>query len=281
MWRPKGRIAPPLRLVLREHDLRVRRRLSARVDEGSGRQLLALVEGDPDLAHRDEPRRHVEQKGLVSRGARHADADGVGGEPSMAAPEGRDEGRVTGHVHEVHRDHSGRHRHLRVGADAPEMVDVAKGRHHRSELARPLDEPLHHLRADALAEAEAAVELHHRAAVPDEGETGVRAHRAVHDVVDVMRDEPDAVAVVAAEVRVHEVIGNLSGFGGLAARPFEQGADHAPHRDVLELVHGGAHSSRLRTAPAHAGRTGGRERIGRPSPMIRPRSIVNVSGSAA
>ena len=108
------------------------------------------------------------------------------------------------------------------------MVGVAKRRHHRAELARPFDEPLHHLRADALAEAEPAVELHHRAAVPDQGEAGVRAHRPVPDVPDVVRDEPDAVAVVAAEVRIHEMVGDLGGFGRLAARPFEQGADHPP-----------------------------------------------------
>ena len=56
-----------------------------------------------------------------------------------------------------------RHRHLGVGADAAEVVDVAQRRHHRSELARPPDQPFHHLRPYPLAEPHAAVEHHHRA----------------------------------------------------------------------------------------------------------------------
>ena len=81
---------------------------------------------------------------------------------------------MAGDVHEVHRDEPRRHRHLGVGADATEVVDVAQRRHHRSELARPLEQPLHHLRAHPLPESESSVELHHRAAVADQGESGIR-----------------------------------------------------------------------------------------------------------
>ena len=54
------------------------------------------------------------------------------------------------HVHEVHRNEPRRDRHLRVGTDAPEVVYVAKRGHHRTEIARPLDEAFHHLRPDPL-----------------------------------------------------------------------------------------------------------------------------------
>ena len=179
----------------------------------------------------------------MPRGTRHPDADGVGGKPAVAPAVGSDERRVAGHVHEVHRDEPRRYRHLRVGADAPEVMDIAKRRHHRPELAGALDEALHHLRADPLAESETSVELHHRAPVPDQGQPGVRVHRPVGDVLNVMRNEPDAVAVVAAQIRVDEVVGDLGGLGGLAPGPLEEGPDHAPQLDIREAVHGGAHSS--------------------------------------
>ena len=108
------------------------------------------------------------------RGAGHPDADGVGAEPGLAAAIGGDERRVAGDVHEVDGDEPRRHRHLGVGADAAEVVNIAQRCHDRSELARPLDQPFHHLHADPLAVSQAAVEQHHRAAVPHHGETGIR-----------------------------------------------------------------------------------------------------------
>ena len=233
---------PAQRLVVREHDLRVRRRLALRVHQGPRRNLLALVESDPDLSQCDDAGRHVEEERLVPRGAGYSDADGVGAEPGLAAAVGGDERGVAGHVHEVDRDEPRRHRHLGVGADAAQVVDVAQRRRHRAELARPLDQPLHHLHADPLAVSETPVEQHHRAAVPHHGKTGIRTHGLVRDVVDVVRDHSDAVAVVAPEVGIHQVVGNLGGLGGLAAGPFEQGADHAAQLDIGEVVHGGGHS---------------------------------------
>ena len=101
----------------------------------------------------------------MPRGAGHPDADGVGAEPGVAAAVGGDQRRMAGHVHEMDRDEPRRHRHLGVGSDSAQVVHVAQRRHHRSEIARPLDELRHHFHADPLAESQATVEQHHRAAV--------------------------------------------------------------------------------------------------------------------
>ena len=139
----------------------------------------------------------------------------------------------------------GRHRHLGVGADAAEVMDVAQRGHHRSEFARAFDQPLHHLRPDPLPETESAVEQHHRATVAHHGKPGIRMHGLVRDVVDIVRNHPDAVAVVTPQVRIHQVVGDLGGFGRLAAGSFEEGADDASELAIREMVHGAEHLARI------------------------------------
>ena len=76
-------------------------------------------------------------------------------------------------------------------------------------LLRPLDAERHRLGADHLAVALAAVERQQRAAVGADLDVGIGHEAAFEHRVDVARRHADAVRVVAAQVGLDQVRGDL------------------------------------------------------------------------
>jgi hypothetical protein len=210
------------------HHVRIARGPAGGIDEDAFRRGPALVAGDAHLAHRDGARRHVEEQRRLPVGAGQGDADGIGGEARVAAPEGRDEPPVVGDVDEVQRDEAGGAGHLAVRPDAADVMGVRERHRHHAGLAAARDGGGHGLAGDRPAVAAAAVEHQRRAVVLHQLHARVRHDEARLEVPDIGGDHPDAVAVVAGQVRLHEVLGDEVGFGGGAAARFQDRAAHPP-----------------------------------------------------
>ena len=75
---------------------------------------------------------------------------------------------------------------------------------------RPLDAERHRLGADHLAVALAAVERQQRAAVGTNLYVGVEREAALEHGIDVARRHADAVRIVAAQVGLDQVLGDLA-----------------------------------------------------------------------
>ena len=214
------------RAVRRDHgEARVGRRVALVVDDRAGRERLALVVRDSRLALRDAARREVEQERRLA-GARDADAHRVRAEARVAPAPGGDD-RARDDVHEVQADEPRAHALLGPVADPAEVMRVPEGDDARAVLARALDAERHRLEADHLPVALAAVEPQHDAGV--EPDLGMLVHRepAFEHRIDVARDHPDAVRVVAGEVRRDQVLGDERRFSRFRTAPGDDRLDRA------------------------------------------------------
>ena len=111
---------------------------------------------------------------------------------------------------------------------------------------------LHRLLADHLAVALPAVEGEERAAVLAHGDVRVDGEAALEHRVDVARHHADAVRIVAAQVGLDQVGGDLRRFAVVRAGGGDDGADGGGERVGAEregFGHGGS-MGRVRNAEA-------------------------------
>jgi hypothetical protein len=97
-------------------------------------------------------------------------------------------------------------------ADPAEVVRMRQADDADAVRLRPLDAERHRLGADHLAVALAAVERQQRAAVGTNLYVGIGQQAAFEHGVDVARRHADAVRVVAAQVGLDQVRGDLRRF---------------------------------------------------------------------
>jgi hypothetical protein len=150
------------------------------------------------------------------RRMRDADAERVGREPRVGAAPRRDQ-RPRQHVDEVHGHETLPGALLGPAADAREVMRVGEPGHAYAGRARPLDRDRHRLLADDLAESSATVHADQRAMVGDDARRLPGPGDALAQVVDVARQEADAVRVVAEEVGLDESVGHRPRLLGRAA----------------------------------------------------------------
>ena len=205
-----------------------------------GRHALALLDRHARLAERDGRGRVVEHERM--RLVRHGDAERVGRHARVEAAVRRDQ-RPRTHVDEVDRREPRARALLAPLADAREVVRVGEPDDDAAVGPRPLDRHVHRGRAERLAEAAVAVEAEHRPAIDDHARRTPCAHVAGGEVVDVLRDEPDAVRVVPGEVRVDQPARDLPRLARVAAERLEQArapGDQGRSRDT-DVVRLGSH----------------------------------------
>ena len=117
-------------------------------------------------------------------------------------------GRARRDVDEVQRDHAGAGGNLAIGADAADMVRIAQPVHRDAMLLRGLDRPFDRLMRDHLAVAGPRVPDRDRAGVGDDLRRLVGLQRAGLEVAHIGDQHPDAVAVMAAQIGLDQMIGN-------------------------------------------------------------------------
>ena len=193
--------------------------LAVGVDQAVGRDGLPALERGEHLALGDARGGEVEddrRRGLD----RDADRDRVGREAPVDAAERRHD-RPRHHRHEMQRDQPLGGRHLRVVADAAEMSGVAKRDRGAAEFLRPRDAEAGGGGADHLAEPILSVEHGEGAAVEHRLDLAVRLDDAVPHPFDVAGHADDAVAVVAGERRLDQVMADRLCLLGRRADPLE------------------------------------------------------------
>ena len=108
----------------------------------------------------------------------------------------------------MQRDHAGARGNLAIGADAADVVRIAQPVHRDAMLLRRPDRPFDRLMRDHLAVAGPRVPDRDRAGVRDDLRRLVDLQRAGLEVAHIGDEHPDAVAVMAAQVRLDQMIGN-------------------------------------------------------------------------
>ena len=165
--------------------------------------------------------------GRLGLGPRYGDADGVGAEARIgAAPRRHGRARI-GDVDEMERDETRLGAHLAIGADPADMMRVAQRDDRDPGLARLGDADHHRLARGDLAPGALAVIDDQGAVLADDAALAVGEDRAAREMLQIVRDQPDAVAVVAAQIGLDQVVGNELRLVGLTAGSFED-AQHDP-----------------------------------------------------
>ena len=201
-----------------EERLGIAGRTAAVVDDRTLGQQLALVARDPDLAGGDRAGGHVVDQRLLAR-PRHAERDRIDREAPVRAAERRHLDAKARGVDEVQRDQTGGRGLLGPGADPAHVAAVAHADHRDAVCAGALDAELDRFLRDHLAEPLAAVDHHDRAGVRHDLNVPVRRPFAGAQQLDVGRDPDHAVAVVAHEVGLDQMIGHgLASAASLPAR---------------------------------------------------------------
>ena len=159
---------------------------------------------------------------------------------------------------------------LAPGADAAEMERPAHGHDADAMLLSPLDGEFHRLPADRLAVARLAVHHQHGARVREQVDLHVRPKLALLHRPDVARQHADAVAVMAGQVGINEIVGHI---GRLVPGAPGGGADGA--RDGAQVLmanrgHGGGSVSGMRFGSG--GATGFRRSTARLAAHSSPRT---------
>ena len=145
------------------------------------------------------------------------DADRIGQEPPLAAAERRHAGRAGGDVDEVQRHHAGARGDLAIRADAADMVRVAQAIHCNAVLPGRADRPFDRLARDHLAIAGMRIPHRDRAGIGDNLGRLVDLQRACLEVAHIGDQHADAMAVMATQIGLDQVLGHDRGFRGRAA----------------------------------------------------------------
>jgi hypothetical protein len=163
---------------------------------------LALVERDHQLAFGDGRRRDVEDRG-VRIGERHADRQRIGGEPPVAAAEGRDAHRARG-VEKMQRYLPRGGGDLGPVAEASQVTAIAKANHRDAGLRRFRDAEARRELADDLPEAAIAVDDRERVAVENDRRRRIGLEPARVHPLEIFADAQNAVRIVPDEIGIDE-----------------------------------------------------------------------------
>ncbi len=135
-------------------------------------------------------------------------------------------------------DEAFRCRHLREITDAAEMAGLAQGDRGEPVLLGLFDADAHRLRPDRLAESVMAVEDGDGGRVDHGGDALAGLDPALLQPVHIARHAGDAVAVMAGEVRLGEVVADAPRLVGIAARLLENGGDERLQPISIDQSHG-------------------------------------------
>jgi hypothetical protein len=190
------------------HGAGVGRRLAVAVEQDAGFQLLAFIAGDAHFSHRNDARRHVEDDRPFGLWTRYGDTNGVGAEARVGTAPGRHGRPCIGDVDEMERDEARLGADFTIGADPADMVRVAQGDDRDAGVAR-LGDPDHcRFARGNLAPGARAVVDDQRPVLADDAPLAIGEDGAVGEMVQIVRDQTDAVAVMAAQIGLDQVVGD-------------------------------------------------------------------------
>ena len=162
---------------------------------------------------------------------------GVGAEARIgAAPRRHGRARI-GDVDKMERDEARLGAKLAVGSDPADVMRVAQGHDRNPGLAR-LGDPEHHRfpRGD-LAPGALAVIDDQRPILADHAPLAVGDDGAVGEMLQIIRDQADAMAVVAAQIGLEQVVGDEARLLGLAPGRFKDAQCHPVQIRVVDQHH--------------------------------------------
>ena len=120
-------------------------------------------------------------------------------------------------------------------ADAPQVMGCRQGHQGYLRLAYPRDGCPHGLDRHTLAITAFTAELQHRPLVIEQPRRLVGVQCAAGHAVDVKRQHADAVAVMAAQVGLDQMVGHQTGFGRRTAQRRQGGLGHVAHPVCRQL----------------------------------------------
>ena len=198
-------------------------------DEGVGRDRLAAVAGDQDLALGDDGGGEIEQAAAGRRAGARRCTGGWCRSGARRRRTGRRSRRgptLTKWI-ETRPWPAARSAQSPMRPTWPELRSVTTARPAERALAMPRSAAI---RADGLAEAEVAVDHGVGGALGDDGGLLPGADAPVAQPLHVAGDADDAVAVVPGQVGGGEVGGDAPGLPFVAAGGLEDGGDVGPQR---------------------------------------------------
>ena len=205
------------------------------IERPVGRDRLALLQGQPQLAAGHDGRRHIEDDRLAIAG-REGRRERIGREGRGGAAEGRQDGRAI-----VHRDpdQAGARRHHRIEADETGVGDVPS--RHAADADRGGTVHRHLHRAASHDDARGAVALQHGEGgrVAHDANVGLGVEQAAPDHAAVTRHPGRPVGFDAAEVGLDQDFGHRLGVRAGNAAGGEQPGDQraqAVGTDVNDLI---------------------------------------------
>src|SRR5215469_428197 len=219
------------------HRSRIGGRPPLAVEQNAGLQLLALVARDADLAHRDDACRHVEDDRPRRLGSRDSNADGVGAEARIGAVPRRHGRPRIGDIDEMERDETRLGADLAICPDPADMMRVAQRDDRNSGFARLGDADHHRLARGDLAPGALAVIDDQGAVLADHTPPAIGEHRAAREMAEIVRDQADAMTVVAAKIGLDQVIGDDQHFFGSAAGGLEYARSNSMQCCMVDQHH--------------------------------------------
>ena len=143
-------------------------------------------------------------------------------------------GRARSDVDEVQRHHAGPRGNLAIGADAADMVRIAQPVHRDAMLLRRLDRPFDRLAGDHLAVAGPRIPYRDRAGVRDDLRRLVDLERASLEVAHIGDQHSHAMAVMAAQVCLDQMLGNDGRLGRRTATRRDDAVRKRTQPDVVD-----------------------------------------------
>ena len=159
----------------------------------------------------------------------------------------RDKRLVTDHVDEMDGDKALLRAHFPPGTDSAKMVGIAQTNNGSSGCPRPLKPTLHRLAAYHLAIGHVAVQQQIDSGVRNQTDMAVDSQRTDSGVPHILRDQPDAVAVMPKQVGLDQIMRHLLRLIRIAAGP----SDHLRDQVFQCVMRDGDHCSLPKLNLAH------------------------------
>ena len=201
------------------------------------RNTLSLVVRHADLPFSDDGGCHVDDDRL-GVGPRRREGDWICAELAVDTPKRRDLPSQSAGVHESERHESLAGGHERIGTGSADVSGISQCRGGDAVLAGQLHGELNRQATAYLPEPATAVDDGRAAPLTGDGGLTARVKTALEDFLDILVVAQCAVAVLAKQVRLHEVIDDgrcvrrrtASGLEELAANLTEVHVSEARHR---------------------------------------------------
>ena len=168
----------------------------------------------------------------------YGNADRVGQEPGVGAAKRRDSRGVAADIDELDRDHTGVGADFAIGADPSDMMRQDQSAHRHAGFPCPLDGAPCDLQRCNLAVPAPGVAQQERSVVAQGLQRPVDGELAGLPVADIGRHHADAVAVMALQVRLDQMVGHGLRLAVAAAHCGEHGFDGDFEAGVRHGRHG-------------------------------------------